>query len=58
MELRWVQGTDMLAYILTKRGVNPNALLDVVTKGKLPPEKKNEWHEDEGMGSGEWGSDR
>ena len=42
MELRWVQGTDMLADILTKRGVNPNALLEVVTKGKLPPEKKKE----------------
>ena len=40
VELKWIQGTEMLADILTKRGVNPEALLEVVKKGKLPQEKK------------------
>ncbi len=36
LEVRWVAGRDMLADLLTKRGVNKNALLDVIQQGKMP----------------------
>ena len=36
LEVRWVAGKDMLADVLTKRGVNKAALLDVIQNGKMP----------------------
>ena len=40
LEVRWVQGGDMLADCLTKRGVNPDKLMDVIKKGRLPIREK------------------
>ena len=36
LEVRWVAGKDMLADLLTKRGVNKAALIDVIQNGKMP----------------------
>ena len=37
-EIKWVTGENMLADLLTKRGVNKLALLDVLESGRLKPE--------------------
>ena len=34
--LRWIQAGSMLAYCLTKKGANPEPLLEVLRTGKLP----------------------
>ena len=33
--IKWVPGSDQLADVLTKRGVNGNKILQVVQKGQL-----------------------
>ena len=36
IEVRWVQGGDMLADCLTKKGANPDKLMEAMGKGRLP----------------------
>lgn len=40
LEVRWVQAGDMLADCLTKGGANPDKLMEVIMKGKLPERKE------------------
>ena len=42
LEVRWVEGGDMLADCLTKKGVNPNKLMEVMEQGRLPRREKME----------------
>ena len=36
LEVRWIEGKEMLADLLTKKGVNKIPLLDVIQNGKMP----------------------
>ena len=40
LEVRWVPAGDMLADCLTKRGVNPDKVMEVFEEGRLPKKKK------------------
>ena len=39
IELLWIPGSEMLADILTKKGVNADSILEVIRSGRL--ERKN-----------------
>ena len=36
LEIRWIEGKEMLADLLTKKGVKSDPLLDVIKTGKMP----------------------
>ena len=42
LEVRWVQAGDMLADCLTKRGANPDKVLEVFEEGRLPKRRRKE----------------
>ena len=37
-EVKWVRGQHMIADVMTKRGVNPVALMSVMQQGKIDQE--------------------
>ena len=36
LEVRWIEGKDMLADLLTKKGVKSDPLIDVIQTGQMP----------------------
>ena len=42
LQVRWVQSSDMLADCLTRRGVHPDKLMDVIKTGEMPEKKEVE----------------